>query len=188
MQRGEVTSAKLPWNVICFARCLNIVLSHGTYGWKLANLEMQEKTMPFSPLDLSSYCVYQVKSACHRCCCHKNAFYLWAHIIRILILNTQMGPPPTGVAFVLSIIDPSHKHYTCSKLFWPECPELPPSVGNLCSAPSAVHDCHYTVDHCCCDFCSRNFTFSCVTDEVTGTGHWQSTLCPVDGCGSQGND
>jgi len=40
-------------------------------------------------------------------------------------------------------------------------------------------------DHCCCGQCGENF--SCVQpDSTTGAGHWQSTLCPAEGCGSEG--
>jgi len=86
-----------------------------------------------------------------------------------------------------------------------DCPPLPPSPSHLCAAPAGAQDCHYTIiseitpmdafllpititaDHCCCGPCSQNFIFSCVTDSTTGAGLWQmSTLCPVEGCGSEG--
>jgi len=68
-----------------------------------------------------------------------------------------------------------------------ECPPLPPSPSHLCAATTGVQYCHYSGDHCCCGGCSDSFTFSCLHhDSTTGAGHWQSDLCPVEGCGSKG--
>ena len=70
----------------------------------------------------------------------------------------------------------------------PECPPLPPSPSYLCAAPAGTLVCHYTGDHCCCGQCSESFTLSCAhPDSTTGAGVWKSTLCPVDGCGSEGD-
>ena len=67
------------------------------------------------------------------------------------------------------------------------CPPLPPSPGHLCVAPAGAKDCHYAADHCCCGHCSESFTFSCARpDSTTETGFWKSTLCPEEGCGSEG--
>ena len=69
----------------------------------------------------------------------------------------------------------------------PGCPPLPPIPSHLCTAPTGDHDCQYTnSDHCCCGACPENFTFSCAHDSTTGAGHWKSTLCPAEGCGSEG--
>ena len=70
--------------------------------------------------------------------------------------------------------------------FQPECPLLPPSPAHICVPPVGTQDCHYTTDHCCCDNCPDSFTLSCVPDSITGAGFWQSTLCPAEGCGSEG--
>ena len=67
-----------------------------------------------------------------------------------------------------------------------ECPLFPPSIGNLCAPPSGAQDCQFTDDFCCCGQCPENFTFSCVPDSMSGAGVWRSTLCPADGCGSNG--
>ena len=71
-------------------------------------------------------------------------------------------------------------------LFILNTPTLPPSPGHLCAVPVGTLDCHYAADHCCCGFCAQNFTLSCVPDSTSGAGHWQSTLCPIEGCGSEG--
>ena len=71
-----------------------------------------------------------------------------------------------------------------------------PTPGQTCNLPGAL-DCHYEnlVDnfvhegstHCCCGQCDTDMT--CAFDSDTGSGLWQqmySSLCPVDGCGSEG--
>ena len=70
-----------------------------------------------------------------------------------------------------------------------ECPTLPPLRGHHCVPRAGALDCHYrhyTSDHCCCGNCPDSFTLSCVPDSITGAGFWQSTLCPAEGCGSEG--
>ena len=76
-------------------------------------------------------------------------------------------------------------------LYTSECPALPPSPGHLCVPPTGVLNCTYTaesltVEQCCCGVCPQNFTVSCVLDSISGAGVWQSTLCPSEGCGSEG--
>ena len=81
----------------------------------------------------------------------------------------------------------------------PECPPLPPSMGHICVARDAgAQDCRYEggnggeiesplVVNCCCNRCDTDRT--CDPDSTTGFGHWKSThstLCPAEGCGSQG--
>ena len=77
----------------------------------------------------------------------------------------------------------------------PECPPLHPSPDHLCAAPAGTLDCHYeflTINNggtvnCCCGQCDIDMT--CAPDSITGSGLWQpmySTLCPEDGCGSEG--
>ena len=66
------------------------------------------------------------------------------------------------------------------------CPfPTPPTPGQPCPQPGEL-DCHYDKDQCCCGNCAQNFTVSCVSDN-SGAGLWKmSTLCPPDGCGSEG--
>ena len=77
----------------------------------------------------------------------------------------------------------------------PECPPLPPSTGHLCIASAGAQDCHYESlinnfggnVNCCCGRCDIDMT--CAPDSTTGSGFWQpmySTLCPAEGCGSDG--
>ena len=71
--------------------------------------------------------------------------------------------------------------------FFPECPTLIPTPGHLCSAANGAQDCLYTdIDLCCCGDCPEVLEYSCVPDSTTGAGIWQSSLCPKEGCGSQG--
>ena len=76
-----------------------------------------------------------------------------------------------------------------------ECPSLPPSPDHLCVAPAGALDCHYESlsdsfggdVNCCCGRCDIDMT--CAPDSTTGSGFWQpmhSTLCPAEGCGSEG--
>jgi len=77
-----------------------------------------------------------------------------------------------------------------------ECPPLRPSPGHLCAAPAGALDCHYESlnvsfggnVNCCCGRC--NIDMTCAQDSTTGSGFWQptmySTLCPAEGCGSEG--
>ena len=67
-----------------------------------------------------------------------------------------------------------------------ECPPRPPSPGHLCAPPAGALECMYNTNLCCCGHCPQNFTVSCTPDSFTGAGIWQSTLCPADGCGSEG--
>ena len=67
-----------------------------------------------------------------------------------------------------------------------ECPYLQPESGQLCASPYVDNSCLYSGDLCCCDRCSDYFTFSCVLNSTTGDHHWQSSLCPAEGCGDQG--
>ena len=68
-----------------------------------------------------------------------------------------------------------------------ECPYQQPESGQLCaSSPYGDNSCLYSGDLCCCDRCSDYFTFSCVLNSSTGDHHWQSSLCPAEGCGDQG--
>ena len=68
-----------------------------------------------------------------------------------------------------------------------DCPPLP-SPSQLCVPPSrGQQNCSYNAgDHCCCGQCPQSFTFSCVLDSTSGAGFWHSTLCPTEGCGSEG--
>ena len=77
-----------------------------------------------------------------------------------------------------------------------KCPPLPPSPGHLCATPAGALDCQYESFinnfggnvNCCCGRCDSNVT--CAPDSTTGSGFWQptmySTLCPAEGCGSEG--
>ena len=67
-----------------------------------------------------------------------------------------------------------------------ECPYLQPESGQLCASSYGDNSCLYSGDLCCCDRCSDYFTFSCVLNSTTGDHHWQSSLCPAEGCGSGG--
>ena len=77
----------------------------------------------------------------------------------------------------------------------PECPSLPPTRGDLCAAPAGALECRYEIFNasfggnvnCCCGRCDIDMT--CAPDSTTGSGFWQplySTLCPAEGCGSEG--
>ena len=80
-----------------------------------------------------------------------------------------------------------------------ECPPLPPTPGHLCVTPAGAQDCHYDdsnggteqspfVSKCCCGQCETD-PITCAPDSTTGSGLWQpmhSPLCPVGGCGSEG--
>ena len=69
----------------------------------------------------------------------------------------------------------------------PVCPALPPTPGQPCDvAPAGAQDCHYAGDHCCCGRCFSSFVFSCVLDVQTGKSTWQTTMCPLEGCSSNG--
>ena len=73
-----------------------------------------------------------------------------------------------------------------------ECPLQPPTPGHLCITHGGSQDCHYDSSNggssnCCCRRCEDDMT--CTQDPAAGFGLWQlmhSTLCPVGGCGSEG--
>merc|ERR1719150_3583622 len=67
------------------------------------------------------------------------------------------------------------------------CPgPTPPTPGQPCSQLPGALECTYDEpDTCCCGRCERIFT--CVFDNSTSdSGVWQLSLCPVEGCGSEG--
>ena len=82
----------------------------------------------------------------------------------------------------------NHHHRLISSQPCPDqCPPSPPTHGHFCVSPAGAQDCRYATDHCCCGICPENFTLSCANrDPTTGAGLWQSTLCPAEGCGSEG--
>ena len=76
------------------------------------------------------------------------------------------------------------------------CPSpLPPNPGQPCSLPGGL-ECHYesfinfhggVPGTCCCGQC--DFDMICARDPTTGAGIWQpmhSMLCPLEGCGDEG--
>ena len=67
------------------------------------------------------------------------------------------------------------------------CPLHPPTLDEHCDIGLAgPQDCHYAGDHCCCGRCFSSFVFSCVLDSESGNSTWQTTICPANGCGSNG--
>ena len=69
-----------------------------------------------------------------------------------------------------------------------------PITGQPCNLPGNL-DCRYEniidnnilTGNCCCGRCDTDMT--CAPDSTNGSGLWQpmhSTLCPAEGCGSEG--
>ena len=117
-----------------------------------------------------------------------------------LVFSTGIGRTMTGWSVSWSAVTlgecqpirhPIRHPITSDNIFLSECSLTFP--GSPCTNPEAA-DCKYKHihgDHCCCGHCQDPgwLNLSCVLNSTTGAGLWQprhSPLCPVEGCGSEG--